>query len=457
MKVFIRPAVPYRKRAFHGPFNSHYQSGLLCGTRQEHPGYFRLIVVTLFFIIAVILSPPVSALPGQENPIGGLTGDYGDAAGPVIELVKTLPPSGAYTFPSIAPNETAGVFCREFTFPFKKTNITLALRVNASLYYGAKNGDKFATVPDGITPEDAAPAYYRAFIEDSLQDEMFADLLKSLRTVRQECQYSDDEYLELLTVFVQSLPYDTVSGTRPDTPARFPVETLIDGTGDCDDKSLLLAGLLAREGYDAALLLFLPEHHMAVGVKNEGAEYGNTGYLYVETTGVSLIGVVPANLSQSIKYVLPGQSPAATPLTSIPLVIREGTGTLVYSSADETAFISVQKKAVDARIVFLRGQLDTFSGDDPSRYRQLMEDYYVYTGIHNTLITNLHDRAGEYQYLKKIAPEFLCTGPTDTHAAGVMALPDFSLTRTGTCQSCFPLTLRRPGQCSPGNCAALSC
>jgi hypothetical protein len=456
MKVLIRSAVSYRKRARHGPFNNHYPSGLLCETMQEYPGYFRRIVVVLFFIGAVILSPPVSAFSGQEVMAGGLDGNSGNAAGPVIALVTPVPPSGTYTFPSIAPNETTGVFCREFTFPFQKTNVTIAMRVNASLYHGAKNGDKFATVPEGVIPEDEAPAYYRAFIDDPRQDGMYGDLLSTFRAIRQEHRYTNDEYLELLTVFVQSLPYDTVPGTRPDTPARFPVETLVDGTGDCDDKSLLLAGLLAREGYDAALLLFLKEHHMAVGVRDGSAGYRNTGYLYVETTGVSLIGVVPANLSQPMKYVTAGESPRATALESTPLVIREGTGTRLYTSADETSFIAAQKKAVDETIALLRGRLDTFSEDNPTRYQQLMEDYYVYTGIHNTLVKNLHDRAGEYQYLKKIAPEFLCTGPTDNHPAGVMALPDFSFIESGPCQACFPLTLRRPGQCSPGNHAALS-
>jgi len=454
MKVLVRSAVLYRNRAHHGPFNNHYPSGLLCATRREYPGYFRLLFVTLFFISAVILSPPVSAFPGQDVTAGGMAKNSGDAAGPAIALATPVHPSGTYTFPSIAPNETTGVFCREFTFPFKKTNITLALNVNASLYYGAKNGDKFAAVPDGVTPEDAAPAYYRAFIEDPLQDEMFEDLLNTFRAIRQEHRYTDDEYLELLAVFVQSLPYDTVPGTRPDTPARFPVETLVDSTGDCDDKSLLLAGLLAREGYDTALLLFLPEHHMAVGVRDGSPGYRNTGYLYVETTGVSLIGVVPANLSQSVKYVPAGQSPQATLLESTPLVIREGTGTLLYSSAGETTFITAQKKAVDETILLLRSRLDTFSEDDPTRYRELMEDYYVYTGIHNTLVMNLHDRAGEYRYLKKIAPGFLCTGFTDNPAAGTIVLPDFSV--TGTCPPCNPLTLRRLGPCSPGNHTILS-
>ncbi len=63
---------------------------------------------------------------------------------------------------------------------------------------------------------------------------------------------SDDEYLELIAVYVQSLRYET----QEQNPAKFPIETVVDRAGDCDDKSLLFAGLLSREGYPVALLLF---------------------------------------------------------------------------------------------------------------------------------------------------------------------------------------------------------
>ena len=92
-----------------------------------------------------------------------------------------------------------------------------------------------------------------------------------------------DEYLELMAVAVQSLPYET-DGTL--TAPKFPIETYVDGKGDCDDKSLLLAGLLAREGYTVALFYFKPEAHMAVGVKGYGCAYQDTGYGYVATTNL---------------------------------------------------------------------------------------------------------------------------------------------------------------------------
>jgi hypothetical protein len=56
---------------------------------------------------------------------------------------------------------------------------------------------------------------------------------------------SDDEYLEMIVSFVQQIPYDNDSAG-----IRYPVEVIHDQKGDCDEKSILLTGLLSREGYD---------------------------------------------------------------------------------------------------------------------------------------------------------------------------------------------------------------
>lgn len=433
MKVLNWPAAPYRMRT---------TDNLSCLLNRSGWRPKREILragAVFVLVLAVLCLVPVSALPGPGDLSPGNTG-AGTASGPVLEPVTT----GPSTYPSISSNDSTGMLSRSFTFPFQESTIAITGRVNASVYYGAKTGDKYATVPEGVTPADAAPAYYRAFIEDPHQEEMYRDLLGTFRVVRQEHGYTDDEYLELLTVFVQSLPYANVSGTRPDTPARFPAETLIDGTGDCDDKSLLLAGLLSREGYDTVLLLFLPEHHMAVGVKDHDAQYRNTGYLYVETTGISLIGIPPSN--QSLKYILANQSSGQPQLESTPLVIRVGTGNRTYSHAGETSFIAGQKEAADAEVALLRHQLNAFSGDDPVRYRQLLEDYYVYTGIHNTLVKNPVDRAGEYAYLVRLAPVYLCTDLPDKAPAGQLVLPPTGPGGTALCRACLPLALHRPGQ-----------
>jgi hypothetical protein len=355
----------------------------------------RIGAVVLIICIALLVHPAAAVIIDRNTPL--------DPAGDSV----TLPVSGrtgAVTLPSVTPNNTPGFFTRQYTFSFQQENITIGTNVSAALYYGAKNGDKFATILPEESPETLAPDYYRAFVNDPAQDTLYADLLRSFRAIRQEHRYTDDEYLELLTVFVQSLPYDNTSGAQPDTLSRFPAETIVDGIGDCDDKSVLLAGLLSRERYNVSLLLFIPEHHMAIGVESDCLQYNNTGYMYVETTGISFMGDVPKRLNQPEKYVTDGQEPGTTPLTSTPVVIRVGSGSGNYSKAGETVFILAQKYRIDARIASLKVQINTTSRENPSRFRRLLETYNAFAEVHNYIGKHRYDRAGTYRYLVSVTP-----------------------------------------------------
>jgi hypothetical protein len=75
---------------------------------------------------------------------------------------------------------------------------------------------------------------------------------------------------------------------------RFPAETLVDGEGDCDDKAVLLAGLLAADAFDCRTALLMPEGHCATLVARADlpaellapdpltVALGGTEFVYVE-------------------------------------------------------------------------------------------------------------------------------------------------------------------------------
>ena len=81
---------------------------------------------------------------------------------------------------------------------------------------------------------------------------------------------------------------------------KYPIETLLEQSGDCEDSSALLISLIEPLGYEAALIL-IPEAwegygHAAVGVNMTGAsgryyivnqgEENEMGYHYAETTAL---------------------------------------------------------------------------------------------------------------------------------------------------------------------------
>ena len=116
---------------------------------------------------------------------------------------------------------------------------------------------------------------------------------------------TEEESVMSALTFVQSLPYATDQETKgQEEYVRFPLETLADGVGDCEDKGVLLGAILSALEVDYILLL-LPDH-LALGVQcNEIEEvpeilFNERRYLYVETTSPHWsIGRIPDEYSSS--------------------------------------------------------------------------------------------------------------------------------------------------------------
>lgn len=119
------------------------------------------------------------------------------------------------------------------------------------------------------------------------------DFAEALQRKAKANGLNDWQTIQFMIAFVQQLEYVTESGEYP----KFPVETLADKGGDCEDTSILLATMLGKLGYDAVLIN--PPGHMAMGlacVDCEGTAYHRNGrkYFYVETTGAGFdVGQVP--------------------------------------------------------------------------------------------------------------------------------------------------------------------
>jgi hypothetical protein len=265
-------------------------------------------------------------------------------------------PSGV-VYPSIEPDSSASEphqVSRTFTFEGRDRVVTLT--VDGPLYAGASAAQKSVIRFGNARENDWIEDYYPAFVWEEHQDAFFAGLLAQLRAIRDSDGLDADRYAELLVVFAQSLEYRT---DAVDLSPKFPVETVVEAAGDCDDKSLLLAGLLAREGFDVAIMLFEPEQHVALGIRSDELDYEETGYAYVETTSGGFIGMVPDTLAGDIE------------LTSRPRVFPIGGGTRAYGSGAQVAAIleglataqeqltsiGAEVRAADARLEQLEPQV----------------------------------------------------------------------------------------------------
>jgi hypothetical protein len=161
-------------------------------------------------------------------------------------------------------------------------------------------------------PRPISLAGYVDLARDPGDDEYIDQIVQRIDDTAARNGYSDAQKLNFTIAFVQSLPYTADSETSPsDEYPRFPVETLFDRGGDCEDTSILVAALLDRMGYDVALLVLPEKAHMAVGVAltgNNGSYYTYDGrdYYYLETTGRGWrVGQVPPDLAGARAIVYP--------------------------------------------------------------------------------------------------------------------------------------------------------
>lgn len=108
------------------------------------------------------------------------------------------------------------------------------------------------------------------------------------------------------------LVYEADEGEYP----KYPVETLAEGKGDCEDYAILAAAILKVMGCEAALL-FVPGH-AALGVAGvEGvtgvyAEKDGLRYYYCEMTGTEWkVGVLPEPYApeEISVHLVPEQAP----------------------------------------------------------------------------------------------------------------------------------------------------
>ena len=141
---------------------------------------------------------------------------------------------------------------------------------------------------------------YRDYLNFVTVDEpALIDIAYILHNMSEEENLDSEEEINFILSFSQSLKYseDNITAGVGEYP-RYPIETLVDQTGDCEDTSALLISLVEILGFNASIIL-IPDAwegygHAAVGINVTGAtgvhyilnegEFNEISYYYAETT-----------------------------------------------------------------------------------------------------------------------------------------------------------------------------
>ncbi len=256
---------------------------------------------------------------------------------PRPQTTPVPPPNPEVSFPKIAPASSKTALTPfKHTFTFEGSKYEISLKIDSAALQGARSTEKVIKMTRVIPQLEQDAGLRWALISDPAQDGFFADLIDALRKIKTKNGLDTDRYAELISVFAQSVEYCTTE----DMPPKFPIETVADGCGDCDDKSLLAAGVLFRENYDVALFSFHKEKHMAVGIRSTDAGFLNSGYVYIETTAPSYIGF-PSNEYSEVK------------ITSKPDIVVLGEKPNIWSKSAEVTFLhdTLKQKRTEAESI----------------------------------------------------------------------------------------------------------
>lgn len=206
----------------------------------------------------------------------------------IIALVMGLLLTISLQAQTASATRTSGtnIIKRKVEFRYGGYIFTDELSFRSTDYYYYKRLGKKQLVPQ-----------YQDLLTENSNHAYFAELAAKLEEDAETAGYTGQELVEYLTAFVQAIPYkEDPENDGYDYP-RYPIETIVDGGGDCEDKSALLVSLLNSFGFDA--IMISPPGHMAAAVHCPDCEEGTyevsgKKYVYIETTMNGWqIGMVP--------------------------------------------------------------------------------------------------------------------------------------------------------------------
>jgi hypothetical protein len=209
------------------------------------------------------------------------------------------------SLPIIHPFEVVSAqsqeYTREFSWDYGGNHWIWNLSIPVALY------DAYKTVPDSERTRNG-PAGYDMMV--TTKDSYIQTLTEKLNETANQLGYGPVDKVNFVLAFVQSISYSSdLNTTGFEEYPRFPIEVLVDQTGDCDCKADLFATLTLGLGYGAVFIN--PPDHLAVGVLGNNLQgtywtYQNQTYYYAETTGVGFkVGDLPDEFKGKSAYVYP--------------------------------------------------------------------------------------------------------------------------------------------------------
>ena len=206
-----------------------------------------------------------------------------------------------------ASSNTTRFIHTTYSWMMNGTGLTLNMDIPKNLYDSYKSKTRIQTVN---------PDVYSLYVSHPEDDEYISYIAEAIRQMALKQGLTADQYIQSVIKFVRSVTYSTdIQSEGYDEYPRYPIETLVEHEGDCEDSAILLASIMQASGLSPVLLitkLTVTPGHAAVGVAGEGSpdlmyyRYEGKNYTYVEATDSPLrIGEIPNRYKPDDFIVIP--------------------------------------------------------------------------------------------------------------------------------------------------------
>jgi hypothetical protein len=230
--------------------------------------------------------------------------------------------------------------------------------------------------------------YVKSFLQDPYNNKFIEAVSKDFQSL--QGRFSQDEILEIATIFVQSIPYESDYTDLN----RYPYETFYEHQGNCLDKSLILVGILNNLGYEVYIITGDSEGtgHAIVGVACEKGiiKHNSSNICFIETTEYYPISIyenmtideyIPIS-ETGLKYKQSNYGPdLENTLNDMDKKLEE-----IYFKLEEmqTKLDVIDEKMSQTDCVY------SYFCDDANEYNRLARDYNIIIGQYNPTLEDYY-------------------------------------------------------------------
>jgi len=198
---------------------------------------------------------------------------------------------------------------KTYNWRYLGNQYTISIDISNEKYQWYKNREV------NRTPQSIGSFAMASFV--TTHDLVISQLADQLQSLALDQGFNTIESGNFILRFVQyAVDYSDDNDTKGCVEYwRYPVETLMEETGDCEDSTLLYASLMDNLGYDTVLLFYIINEdvgHLATGVHIDEIidgvtiEYEDQLYYYCETTSAGFnIGEKPSEIITEPEEIIP--------------------------------------------------------------------------------------------------------------------------------------------------------